>query len=288
MYKLPEELVSDIDENNIFHIFEWDIIRHYHPNYKKISIYKDNINTNDLVQQWRYFVMKKLYGKEIHFTSQKIPSFLTFGGFDCFHFTKYKPSQHLLNIYDQICPKRSGKYILVVQRNENDRYLYEYHTKTTLQDYLCDRFKLPVKCCNFSNMTPQEQYDACSNSAVIIIAHGSGCTNVIFTPKQTPLIEINFRKHWYCDNVCDDHFSGKLSSNQKCNGKLSYFTHFHKADYHNLCHLIDKNYVEMEAVEYGGKFNSRNPISKQKIYVDGTILEQHINNFLNSIIWQRC
>ena len=32
---------------------------------------------------------------------------------------------------------------------------------------------------------------------------------LIFTHKSTPLIEINLRKHWYCDNVCDDHFLAK-------------------------------------------------------------------------------
>jgi len=286
---LLDELVSDINENNIFHVFEWDIIRHYHPDYKKISIFKDNINPNDLVQQWRYFVMKKLYGKEINYTNQRQPSFITYSGFDCFQFIKYKPSKHMIHIYEKLCPKIYGKYILVVQRNKNDRYLYEYNTKLELQDYLQNKkFKMPVKCCNFSIMTPQEQYDACANSALIIMAHGSGCTNVIFTPKQTPLIEINFRKHWYCDLVCDVHFYEKISINEKCNGKLTCLEHFHKADYHNLCYLIEKKYVEMEAVEYAGKFNTRNPISKQQIYVDGLLLEKHINDFLNSITWLRC
>lgn len=282
------QIFSDIDENNIFHIFEWDIIRHYSPHYQKALIFQNNIDKNHPTQKWRYFVMKKLYGSA-EYTQQKYASPLTFGGFDCFNFIKYKPNYHLLNIYHKFNPKRSGKYILLVQRNENDRYLYDYNTKLDLQTYLnTKKFKLPVKWCNFENLTPEEQYEICSSAALFISAHGSACTNLIFTPKQTPCIEINFRKYWYCDNVCDDHFYQKISINQKCHGKLNYCSYFHKADYHNLCYLLGKKHVEMEAIEYGGKFNSRNPISKQQIYIDGNALEKHINELLKDIIWQTC
>ena len=283
---MNEILFSNINENNIFHIFEWDIIRFYSPNYQKALIYADNIDINHPTQKWRYFVMNKLY-KSVEYTNLKAQSRLLYAGFECFEFIKYFPSYPLIDIYQKLRPKLYGKYILVVQRNENDRYLYDYHTKLPLQDYVqTKKFKLPVKHCNFAQLSPQDQYDACANSAIIIMAHGAGCTNVIFTPKQTPLIEINFRKHWYCDLVCDDHFSGKISINQKCNGKLTCFNHFHKADYHNLCHLINKKYVEMEAIEYGGSFNTRNPISKQKIFIDGALLENYINQYLESMTWK--
>jgi hypothetical protein len=122
----------------------------------------------------------------------------------------------------------------------------------------------------------EEQYDICSDAALFICGHGAGCTNLIFTPKNCPLIEINFRNHWYCDPVCEDHYNGTISINEKCNGKLCYREYFHKADYHNLCHLIDKKYLEVEAVEYGGRFLSKNPISKQRIYIDGNQLAHTI------------
>jgi len=68
--------------------------------------------------------------------------------------------------------------------------------------------------------------------------------------------------------------------NAKCDGKLSFRPYFHKADYHNLCYLLNKKYIEIEAVKYDGGFLSRNPISKKNIYIDGENLIQYIDKLL--------
>ena len=112
----------------------------------------------------------------------------------------------------------------------------------------------------------------------MISAHGAGCTNLIFTPPDTPLLEISFRKHWYCDPVCDDHFYGRKSINEKCNGTLNHGPHYHKADFHNLCRLIKKPFFEIEAEEYGEGFTARNPIGRKKIYIDGKRVVACIND----------
>jgi hypothetical protein len=54
---------------------------------------------------------------------------------------------------------------------------------------------------------------------------------------------------------------------------------FHKADYHNLCHLIAKPYVEVSALDYEG-IATRNPITKKRIFVDGEDLLKTIRNFV--------
>ena len=102
---------------------------------------------------------------------------------------------------------------------------------------------------------------------------------MLFTQSDCPLIEINFRNHWYCDPVCDDHYYGRISINCKCSGSRTN-SFFHKADYHNLCHLINKKYIEIEAEKYSEGFTARNPISKKKIYIDGQNLLKHINTFI--------
>jgi hypothetical protein len=276
-------LVSKIKDENIFHIFAFDIILYYDKKYNEVFIDSTNLDINTNIQKWRLFVMKKLYKNVSYSNNVKQQNNTTYNGYDCWQFIKYPICHHMCSIYDTISPKtlNNEKYILLNQRNEDNRYLYDYNTKLKLEEYLLNQnIKIPIKICNFDNMSPEEQYDICSNCIIFISAHGAGCTNIIFTQKNTPLIEINLRKHWYCDSVCDDHFYNKISVNEKCNGLLTYRSYFHKADYHNLCFLLGKKYVEMEAVEYKDGFNNRNPISKKKIYINGDELINHINNFI--------
>ena len=264
-------LISTISDNNIFHIFAFDIIKNFNPKYSQVYISIQNINPNSNVQKWRYFVMNKLYDF-CEYTNKKInvKKINKFSKYDCWKFIKYNKSQHIQKIYRKINSnnKLDGKYILLNIR-QNDRFLYDNISGIKLENYLQQnkhKLKAPFMYCDFGQITPEEQYNICSNARIFISAHGAGCTNIIFTPNSTPLIEVNFRKHWYCDKVCDDHFHGNISMNEKCDGKLTYRPYFHKADYHNLCYLIDKKYIEIEAIKYDGGFLSRNPISK-KIFI---------------------
>ena len=274
---------SNMNDYNIFHIFAFDIIQYYNPNAKIIYINESHIDKNNPCQQWRFFVMNKLYPDiKIHFVNDTTytPGIKTYGGYDCWQFIKYPIDNHILNIVNKINSKSKGQYILLNQRGINNREIYDNESNLPLQDYLLKKkFKYPFKYCNFEQMTPIEQYEICSEAAIFITAHGAGCTNSIFTPIECPLIEINLRTHWYCDMVCDDHFFNKIGVNEKCNGKLNYKNYFHKADYHNLCYLIGKKYTEIIPIKYGGKFTSRNPISKQQIFIDGNNLTKIIDEF---------
>ena len=68
--------------------------------------------------------------------------------------------------------------------------------------------------------------------------------------------------------------------NTKCDGKLTYRPYFHKADYHNLCYLLGKKYLEIEAIKYDGGFLNKNPISKKNIYIDGEKIIKDVNELL--------
>ena len=273
--------ISDIDDNNIFHILTFDIIPYYNQKYKQVSIYKDNINIKDKCQKWRRFVLEKLYDMKVNYTINKnLEQEQKIELYDCWKFYMYNPHELMVEIYNKICSHQKGEYILLNQRNPEKRYLYDYNSKLSLQNYLINKnMKLPFKYCYFDDLNVKEQYDICSKAAVFISVHNAGCTNLIFTPPTTPIIEVNFRKHWYCDPICDDHFYNNISINKKCNG-TTVSTEFHKADYHNLCYLINKKYIEIQAVEYAGKFVDRNPINKKRIYVNGDELVNIINSLL--------
>ena len=72
-----------------------------------------------------------------------------------------------------------------------------------------------------------------------------------------------------------------MKINDQCQGKLNYRKSYHKADFHNLSYLVGKKYIEISPVKYKGVFTSRNPISKQKIFVDGNLLVSTVEDCLN-------
>jgi hypothetical protein len=280
---------SNISDNNIFHIFAFDIIKYYNNNSEKAYICSKNIDKNHNTQKWRYFVMNKLYHCE--YIDIEIPDLIKerlktikplHNGYNCWQFIKYNEDPHIKNIYTKIISNISeGQYILLNIRDDQ-RILYDYNSGLKLESFLTNnqnRLNAPFIFCNFSKIPPEEQYKICNNAKILIAAHGAGCTNLIFTP----LIEINLRKYWYCDPVCNLHIDGKICMNTKCHGKLTYRPYFHKADYHNLCYLLGKKYLEIEAIKYDGGFLNKNPISKKNIYIDGEKLITTINQLLTQL-----
>jgi len=269
--------ISNISDNNIFHIF-YHIIKYYSEDYINVFILSSNIDIENKCQQWRLFVMKKIYGNVQYISTNNINNKMINIPYDHINFIKYQKSDLLIKIIENLIPSNSGKYILINQRKLNNRYLYDYETKQGLDKILKENeFKIPVKTCCFDEMSIEEQYNICSGAKIFISMHGAACTNLIFTPLDVVFIEINFRTSWYCDPVCDDHFNCKIGINDNCNGKLLH-PNYHKADYHNLAYLLERKYFEINPISYGGKFIDRNPISKENIYVNSKEIIDIINN----------
>lgn len=269
--------ISNISDNNIFHIF-YHIIKYYSEDYINVFILSSNIDIENKCQQWRLFVMKKIYKNVQFISSNNVNNRMINVPYDHMNFIKYQKSDLLIKIIENLIPPNLGKYILLNQRKLNNRYVYDYETKEGLDKILrTTQFKIPIKTCCFDEMSIQEQYNICSGAKVFISMHGAACTNLIFTPQDVIFIEINFRTSWYCDPVCDDHFNCKIGINDNCNGKLLH-PNYHKADYHNLAYLLERKYFEINPISYGGKFIDRNPISKENIYVNSKEIIDIINN----------
>ena len=271
--------VSNISDNNIFHIF-YHISKYHSEDYTKIFILSTNIDIQNKCQQWRFFVMNKIYKNVQYISRNIINNSIINSSYDHMNFIKYQKNEFFVKLIKNLIPANSGKYILINQRKLNNRYVYDYATKEGLDKILkTTQFKIPIKTCCFDDMTIEEQYNICSGAKVFISMHGAACTNLIFTPEDVIFIEINFRTNWYCDPVCDDHFNCKIGMNDKCNGKLLH-KNYHKADYHNLSYLLGRKYFEINPICYSGRFLDRNPISKENIYVDSKQIIDIINNSL--------
>ena len=279
-------LVSRMPDNNIFHIL-YDLMMYYHESITDVYIYNNTHNPIDIenpCQKWRRFVIERIFKTEIKYTNELfIYNSPKRQQFNHIHYLKNEASPILLTMLKNIIPQNQGKYILINQRHENNRYMYDTSTGEPIHYFLGKyNFGIPLRYCCFDDMRPEEQYEICSNAAIFISMHGAACTNIIFTPISTPLIEINLRKCWYCDPVCDAHFNQEIPFDVKCNGSLIH-SNYHKADFHNLCGLLGKPYYEFTPDKYSGRFRDRNPISKENIHVDGIYLIGLIKNVLNKI-----
>ena len=283
--------------DNIFHVLNEDIFNM--KNIKNISsstlyIINDNIDINSTIQKWRKIILNSLFRKIIYLSKNELDNLnikhIVISGEHNFKWHEFIVfDQDLLYIdminkikENQNIQSNKGIYILLNQRNIDNRYLYESNTKITLENYLIKNLefnKLPIVICNFNKLSPVDQIKMCSMAKIFISVHGADLTNLIYTPADCHIIEISFRKYWYCDNLCDDHFTGKIKFSEKCNGKLNFLPYYHQACYHNLSYLTNHKYTELSADDYEGAY-SKNPICKKKIYVDGNELINIINNIL--------
>jgi hypothetical protein len=194
---------------------------------------------------------------------------------DPHQFIQYAPSPKYMAMAEHI--KRSigvheesvGRQVTFVFRTSS-RVVYDTKTHQLVQDILSVRLKeldIPYESVCFDDIDFADQVRVMAKTKVLVCVHGAALTNLIFLPSHGHVMEINFRKHWYCDPVCDDHFAGTLASTCKCNGALTFRPYFHKADYHNLARLFDKNHKEC-TIDRVEEYIDRNPINVRRIFVD--------------------
>ena len=177
---------SNIPDNNIFHIFAFDILKYYYPFCNKSFIFSKNINKNNSCQKWRFFVMKKIY-KNCKYTNSNLSNKIINNlrkksidlSYDCWKFKKYKKNNYIFIIYKKINSNNitSGKYILFNIRSDS-RILYDIHGDK-IEDFVdkkTDTINIPFIFCDFGKLSPEKQYDLCSKAKIFISVHGAGCT----------------------------------------------------------------------------------------------------------------
>jgi hypothetical protein len=282
-------LISQIKDSNIFHFFSLEInsvwkriqncndtyllfLKDYHQN----GVHKwrrDLLScviptftcVNDMKQYCKKNNIKNIQYENINYNEWII---------NPWQFIDYKPNILFNNFSDVVKNKLmvnnyKGTYATLITR-ANTRVLYDFKTHILFEENFkqeCQNNNIPFKVICFDTISLQEQAEALQDTKVMLSCHGAANTNLFFLPENGHLLEINFRKHWYCDPVCDDHFTNKINYTCKCNGKLTCKPYFHKADYHNLSKFFNKKYTELE-FEYSDGFIDRNPINVKNIYVN--------------------
>lgn len=275
-------LVSPYDDVNIFHFFAveikavWDVLKERSG--QEMCLYLQKFDHKSPAHKWRLDMLKALIPTYVE--SNAVPKgkieMLPLSAWivNSWSFIKYDPSEHYMAMARKVKEHYGtlnvkGTHVVFVSRAKS-RVVYDVHTGRLLEDLfveLCNSLRILHCVVSFDNATLEEQAKALADAKVMISCHGAANTNIVLLPDNGHLLEINFRKHWQCDPVCDKHFNKEIGYKDKCNGSLTFRPYFHKADYHNICHLFNKGYTELEVEDAEG-FVDRNPINLMKVFVD--------------------
>ena len=114
-------------------------------------------------------------------------------------------------------------------------------------------------------MDPIEQWRSLLSARLLIGAHCSGLTNLVFTPDGCHVLEIDLRRHFTCDPLCEAHRQGTLAPGEPCSNRAPAYR---KADYHNLAGLFGRSYQSLSAEVVQG-YRSANPIDVSTLRVRG-------------------
>ena len=107
---------------------------------------------------------------------------------------------------------------VLIQRR-GSRVLHAAETGAPLEQWLGPRLKaagIPWRLVILEDLDPLDQWRALARARLLIGVHGSGLTNLVFTPEACTVLEIDFRRHWHCDPLCTDHRSGRLAYSETC------------------------------------------------------------------------
>ena len=177
---------------------------------------------------------------------------------------------------------------------ENNRILYDHDEKVKnnknvlVHEILSKALKklnIPFKSTSFDNTSFEEQAEFLKDVKILIACHGSAFTNLFLLPKHASIMEVSFRRYWYCDPVCECHYSGQCAYKTDCQNRNKvinkynfdenkYKLIYHKAEYYNLSQLFGMGYKEILIEDANGYFNDtttsdlNNPLNLTNIYID--------------------
>ncbi|QNI46837.1 glycosyltransferase 61 family protein [Synechococcus sp. A15-60] len=198
---------------------------------------------------------------------------------DCQPCPKARDMVTRIQRHHRVLPGPARECVLI-QRRES-RVLRVAETNECLEQWLAPRLAevgIFLKVVVFEDLDPLDQWRAVGQARVLIGAHGSGLTNLVFTPVDCQVLEIDFRRLWNCDPLCEAHRSGRLASWESCS---KHPPEYHKADYHNLCGLYGRSYCALSALDSTGYVGS-NPIDVSALIVSGNSLLEQVKSCMVS------
>ena len=281
-------IISHYNDNaNIFHVLlkEFPVLMQYMKDYKRRDlVLKHTKKSGNGVMDYRKMIYTPFFNVVTYKVDATEAVNLEKFPYAILNPFKFQPLKKHNDFCDSLCVLKEYYHVansaapkVVFSLRKKNRILYDTNTKEPIETLITEKYG-KESIAYFEEMEVIEQLRILQNCKVFCGVHGANLVNLVFSRTDAHIIEVDFKKHWYCDPVCNDHYNGKLQSDQKCDGKCTRGC-YHKADYHNLSRLCGKIYSSISAA-YTEKFNDRNPINVQYVYINFDQLSKNIEKLL--------
>lgn len=285
-------IISHYNDNaNIFHVLlkEFPVLLSYTKDYDRKDLVLKYKKGPECVQNYRKMLYTPFFNVLTYNVSCENSINLEKFAYNLYNPFKYQPVKRHNDFCNALCVIKDHYHIdqnldkipqVVFSLRRKNRILCDVHTKSPIEELIVEKYG-QQSIVYFESMDAIDQVNILQNCKVFCGVHGANLVNLVFTRTNAHVIEIDLKKHWNCDPVCNDHFSNKLKPDEPCKGKLTRGV-YHKADYHNLSLLCGKKYQSISALDVE-QYNDRNPINVQKVYVEFSILCKYVDSALESM-----
>ena len=189
-------------------------------------------------------IVKELPREMIFFQPEMLK--IHFQWYDCWTPTNYTINEDVVQFLDTLKARMNIqcelKHIKFINR-KSSRQVFDSVTYEPIETEL---IKYGVQCAYFEDLHPRDQIEFVKDARILIAPHGAGLTNLIFTHNDCIVCELNLRKHWFCNPICEKHKTGQLKIEEDC-GKGPKFS---KYDFNNMCKLLGRQYYELMPDKY--------------------------------------
>lgn len=197
-----------------------------------------------------------------------------FQWFECWNPTNYKENKNMIKFIDKLKSLMNIKCELNHVKFINRKYTRQVYDSITYEPIEKELIKYGIQCAYFEDLRPRDQIDFVKDARILISPHGAGLTNMIFTHTDCIICEINLRKHWFCNPICERHKTGELRIDEDCGQGPE----FSKYDYINMCKLLGKQYHELTPDKYTDQ--SHEHMLSRNFVVDSKQLVNWINTLI--------
>lgn len=279
-------------DKNIWHIFMMELLEIGRLMQKNISIEHlllTNFDESSNVDKWRTYVLqylvKNIYVSENlknkhsivtilpRYTINYQPEILKihYQWFDCWNSINYKEHKDNIIFIDKLKALMNIKCELKHIKFINRKHTRQVFDSVTYEPIEKELIKHGIQSVYFEDLHPRDQIDFVKDARILISPHGSGLTNMIFTHNDCIICELNLRKHWFCNPICENHKTGKIKIDEDCRrGPV-----FSKYDFINMCKLLGKRHIELTPEKYTDK--SYKNILDRDFIIDSNKLVNFIN-----------
>jgi hypothetical protein len=252
-------------DKNIWHVFMMEILeihRLFNNNITIDHMLITNFNPSKQTDIWRIYILqyivKNIYISDKHCNNdllkvlpqkclQYTPIILQSDQwYNCWYDCNYTMNYKMISYFDILkfkmnihCTLEHVKFI----NRKSTRQVFDIDSNEPIEKALSNH---GIHCTYFEDLSPTDQINFVKDARIIIAPHGSALTNLIFTHQDCVIIEINLRKYWFCDPICDDHKYGKCEIHEDCHNGPP----FCKYDFYNICKLLNRRYFELEVDKY--------------------------------------